>query len=65
MVGKLAFEYVGKRLEVAVLQSNNGFYIGTCDADGPVSRESLEYWPSRAEADKALEHGMWTQKDEP
>ena len=65
MIGELAREYTGKRLEVEVLQSQRGFYIGTMDHDGPVSRESLEYWRTREAANQALSSGAWTQKDTP
>jgi hypothetical protein len=30
-----------------VLRSAAGHYIGTADDDGPVSRESVEYFPTR------------------
>ena len=65
MIGELAMQYTGKRLQVEVLQSANGFYIGTMDEEGPVSRESLEYWRTRGAADKALSKKDWTQKDTP
>lgn len=60
--GRLAGE-AGYKLELSVLQSKQGFYIGTADEEGPVSRESLEYWRSAQEATQALETGAWTQRD--
>lgn len=63
--GLLAREYCNKRLPVAVLESNAGFYIGTFDEEGPCSRESVEYFASQALAYKALESDGWTQKLRP
>lgn len=64
-IGKLAFEFCKKRLEICVLKSNAGYYIGTADENGPCSRESQEYWPTHDLAAKALETGDWTQKETP
>ena len=55
-------QQAGSKLRIQVLKSHAGFYIGTCDDDGPFTRESLEYWPSRDQAIAALEAGDWTQK---
>lgn len=63
--GKLAREYCNVRLPLEVLQSNAGFYIGTIDEDGPCSRESLEYFPSRESAKTALRTKNWTQRETP
>lgn len=60
--GKIASELGNKRLPLAVLKSNAGFYIGTFDEAGPYSRESVEYFPTQALAEKAMESGKWTQK---
>lgn len=62
--GLLALAFVGKRLPLQVLRSAAGYYIGTFD-DGPVSRESVEYFPTREAARHALETGAWTQRQEP
>lgn len=54
-------------LPLTVLKSAAGFYIGTEDDDGPVSRESEEYWPTKEAAEKALEGvegHAWTQRNE-
>jgi len=59
--GKLALEYCDKKLPVQVMRSNAGYYIGTCDDDGPVSRESCEYWRKQSDADDALINDSWTQ----
>ena len=63
--GHLAQEHCNKRLEICVLKSNAGYYIGTADENGPCSRESMEYWPTHDLAVKALEAGDWTQKETP
>lgn len=62
--GALARE-IGTLLPLKVLQSVNGFYLGTADDDGPVSRESVEYWLSKDAAEKALlgtQGKDWTQR---
>lgn len=60
--GKLAAQ-AGYRLEPRVLKSGAGFYIGTANEAGPVSRESQEYFRSSDAAAKALENGTWTQRE--
>lgn len=47
------------------MQSAAGHYIGTRDSEGPVSRESNEYFRSAATAQRALERGGWTQLPNP
>jgi len=61
---KLASEF-GLRLPVQILQSNAGWYLGSANEAGPVSRESLEYWPRKEQAQNALNEGLWTQRNEP
>ncbi len=66
-LGYLA-QQAGYRLPLQVLQSGAGFYIGTADEEGPVSRESVEYWPLRQLAEDALSGktpDAWTQRDHP
>ena len=63
--GHLALVYVGKFLPLEVMQSAAGHYIGTRDSEGPVSRESIEYFRSAATAQRALERGGWTQLPNP
>lgn len=58
--GVLAKEF-GYSLPLAVLESPNGFYIGTFDDSGPVSRESEEYYTTFEQADSALKHHNFTQ----
>lgn len=49
-------------IPLKVLKSARGFYIGTCDEhQGPLSRESNEYWTCENDASHALESGQWTQ----
>ncbi|EIX9082287.1 TPA: hypothetical protein PFE07_002572 [Kluyvera cryocrescens] len=52
----------GFNLELQILKSGRGFYIGTANEMGPVSRESEEYFRTQAKATKALENGTWTQR---
>jgi len=61
-IGYQALAYVGKRLPLQVLCSAAGHYIGTADADGPVSRESVSYFRSHHAADHALQTGRWQQR---
>ena len=60
--GQLAKES-GYSLPVQVLESSAGFYLGTADEEGPVSRESSEYFASLREAQAAMQSGDWTQRD--
>ncbi|MFN6509563.1 hypothetical protein ACK3FC_20720 [Xanthomonas translucens pv. translucens] len=57
--------YCGKLLPLEVLQSAAGHYIGTRNSEGPVSRESREYFRSYAAAQSALESGGWSQLANP
>ncbi|MFP9026055.1 hypothetical protein ACLI38_35460, partial [Pseudomonas aeruginosa] len=61
--GKLALAHLRLELPLQVLVSNAGFYIGTLDEEGPASRESVEYYPSRELAQQALDNGTWTQRE--
>ncbi|WP_434778497.1 hypothetical protein [Neisseria sp. Ec49-e6-T10] len=58
--GKMAEKH-GYILHLQVLESSNGFYIGTFNAEGPISRESEEYFSSYASAQSALENDEFTQ----
>ncbi|MCC4595463.1 hypothetical protein NRY95_05695 [Xanthomonas campestris pv. phormiicola] len=64
-VGYLALIWVGTRLPLQVLASAADHYIGTIDNEGPVSRESIEYFPSDEAATHALATGAWTQRLHP
>ena len=64
-IGFLALTYVGKRLPLQVCHSAAGYFIGTTDENGPVSRESFEYFRSYQDADQALATGCWQQRLDP
>ncbi|MCY1371197.1 NADPH dehydrogenase [compost metagenome] len=53
------------RLPLQVLCSAAGHYIGTADADGPVSRESASFFRSHHAAEHALQTGRWQQRLHP
>ena len=60
--GMLA-EAAGKAFPLEVCKSAAGFYLGTLSEDGaPFTRESIEYWRKREQAEAALTSGRWTQK---
>ncbi len=59
--GQLALTYCGKILQHEVQQSAAGLYIGTRETEGPVSRDSREYFRSCAAAQRALARGGWAQ----
>lgn len=61
-IGYLALIHVGKRLFLQVCHSAAGHYIGTTDTDGPVSRESSQYFRSYQAASHALATGHWQQR---
>lgn len=65
--GLLARDLTGRRLPLRVLPCARGYYLGTADEAGPVSRESVETWASPAAAAEAMASGpdAWTQRDEP
>ena len=52
----------GETLPVQALKSAAGYYLGTLHEGAPYSRESVEYWPARAEAEIAMETGRWTAR---
>ncbi|EKQ6326546.1 hypothetical protein [Pseudomonas aeruginosa] len=60
--GKLALAHLSLELPLQVLMNKNrAYYIGTSDEEGPVSRESVEYYPSRELAQQALDNDTWSQ----
>lgn len=61
-IGYLALTYVSQRLPLQVRQSAAGYFIGTADDNGPVSRESVEYFRSYEAAEHALSTGHWQQR---
>jgi hypothetical protein len=63
--GKLAYKFGGVKLELRVEKSAAGYYLGCSDKDGPVSRESSQYFECREDAERALMSGAWTQRESP
>ncbi|CAM3542804.1 conserved hypothetical protein [Xenorhabdus nematophila ATCC 19061] len=61
-IGFLALQYCHKQLPLIVLRRRAGFYIGTIDEGIPCSRESVEYFARREQAEFALKQGQWTQR---
>jgi sulfopyruvate decarboxylase TPP-binding subunit len=64
IIGKLAAE-IGYNIELNVLKSNRGYYIGTMHEYMPMSRESEEYFSSADLAKQALAESTWTQRLHP
>ena len=62
--GKLAAVFAGQALPLQVLRSGAGYYIGTQNEEGPVSRESVEYFSTRTLAERALAEGSWSQREQ-
>jgi hypothetical protein len=61
--GWLAKEFGSRELPLKVCESAAGLYLGTEDKGEPYTRESVEYWRKRKDADKALlTPGTWTQR---
>lgn len=63
--GMIAVKYGYGKLPLQVLRSGGGWYIGTFTEEGPISRESEEYWSTEEEAQKALVDSSWTQRLNP
>lgn len=63
--GYLALTYVDKRLLLQIRHSAAGYFIGTADESGPISRESFEYFRSHQAASHALTTGRWHQRRYP
>lgn len=62
--GKLA-QQQGFDLELQILKSQRGYYIGTATSEGyPVSRESAEYFPDSSTAQQAFTDNRWTQRED-
>ncbi len=55
-----AIQTTGQLLKLDILHSKAGWYIGTIDHDGPVSRESGYYKTPQAAYD-AMRAGNWEQ----
>jgi len=61
--GKLAAGVGFPDLEVKVIESVRGYYIGTANSLSSISRESVEYWDNRSDAENALYRDAWTQRE--
>jgi len=64
-IGKLALQWCHVYLDNAVYKSGAGYYIGTFNEDGPCSRESVEYYSTKEQAQAALEANSFTQRSHP
>ncbi|EAA6925143.1 hypothetical protein ORE12_002282 [Salmonella enterica subsp. enterica serovar Newport] len=62
--GLLAAKFAGLSLPLQVLRSGAGYYIGTQNEEGPVSRESVEYFSTQSHAEHALKQGTWSQREQ-
>ncbi|EBU9169751.1 hypothetical protein DMM54_11760 [Salmonella enterica subsp. enterica serovar Augustenborg] len=62
--GLLAAKFAGLSLPLQVLRSGAGYYIGTQNEEGPVSRESVEYFSTQSQAEHALKQGTWSQREQ-
>lgn len=62
--GLLAARFAGLSLPLQVLRNGAGYYIGTQNEDGPVSRESVEYFSTQSQAENALKQGTWSQREQ-
>lgn len=63
VMGSLAL-VAGTPLPLEALCSARGWYLGTSSAsEGPISRESVEYFANRQAATDALTTGHWTQRE--
>jgi hypothetical protein len=60
----LASEYLGRDVDAQVCVSAVGYYIGYRNHEGPISRESEEYFATFEGADRALKAGQWTQRQQ-
>lgn len=60
--GQIALHY-GEALPIEVLDGDMGFYIGTRKDGLPFSRESDEYFATRAQVQLALATGSWSQRE--
>jgi hypothetical protein len=68
-IGWLAKRFGDQELPLQVCRAASGiYYIGTLTSEGePYSCESVQYWPTREGAEKALRSGKpsWTQRPAP
>jgi hypothetical protein len=61
--GWLAEKFGKRQLPLQICESAAGFYVGTRHENQPFTRESVEYWRTREQANEALlSQDKWTQK---
>ncbi|RKW19472.1 MAG: hypothetical protein D8H94_00850 [Cardiobacterium sp.] len=57
----------GKITPLIVMRSRHGYYIGRAEVSTgypmPYSRDSVEYFVRKEDAQQALDSGTWTQRD--
>lgn len=57
----------GKITPLIVMRSRHGYYLGRAEVSTgypmPYSRESVEYFVRKEDAQHALDSGTWTQRD--
>jgi hypothetical protein len=59
-------EFLGITVALAVCKSAAGFYLGAVsETEGPLCRDSAEYFATREDAQTALDSGAWTQRYTP
>jgi hypothetical protein len=59
-------EFLGITVALAVCESAAGFYLGAVSpTEGPLARDSAEYFASSEDAQAALASGAWTQRMTP
>lgn len=63
-VAVLASRCLGREVALEICRSAAGFYLGVMLEHEPYTRESVEYWPKREDAQAALGSGRWTQRNE-
>jgi hypothetical protein len=64
--GLLAAAFEKRQLALEVCKGpaswSRPYYLGTQEDGAPVTRESVERWPTREKAERALMSGDWTQR---
>ena len=65
MNSQLAKRWCNLDLPLKVCHSAAGYYIGSWDAEGPVSRDSEEYYRTEQLAQAALDNNTFTQRAHP
>lgn len=61
LFGFNAYQELSIKLELTILKCSLGYYIGTVNDCGPVSRESTDYYRTLEAAQQSLGEGTWKQ----